>query len=101
MLCVAHLDAERRLIGIRLCYSADSSGIDFPLRTIVADALALGTSGLIIAHNHPSGDPSPSAADLAATRTLISVARPLGFRLHDHLVFAGRRCVSLREAGLL
>lgn len=101
MLCIAYLDAERGLIGIRLCYSAYSSGIDFPLRMIVADALALGTSGLIIAHNHPSGDPQPSVADLEATRTLLSVARPLGFRVHDHLVFAGTRCVSLREAGLL
>lgn len=101
MLCVAHLDAQRMLIGIRLRYSADLGGIDFPLRTIVADALALGSAGLIIAHNHPSGDPRPSPADLAATRTLLSVARPLGVRVHDHLVFAGRRCVSLREAGLL
>lgn len=101
MLCVAHLDADRMLIGIRLRYSADASGIDFPLRAIVADALALGTSGLILAHNHPSGDPSPSPADLAATRALLTVARPLGLRLHDHLVFAGSRCVSLREAGLL
>ena len=101
MLCIAHHDADRGLIGIRLCYSADSSGIDFPIRTIVADALALETSGLILAHNHPSGDPQPSAADLEATRRLLSVARPLGLRVHDHLVFAGRRCVSLREVGLL
>lgn len=98
---VAHLDRERQVLGIRLHYSDHCETVDFPLRTIIADALALGTAALLIAHNHPSGDPSPSRADLVATRALVDLARPLGIRLHDHLIFAGDDCRSMRTMGLL
>lgn len=98
---VAHLDAERRLIGLRFCYSPLCDAVEFPLRTIVADALALGARGILLAHNHPSGDPSPSPADLNATRALADLVRPLDIRLHDHLIFASGGWLSLRALGLM
>lgn len=101
MLWIAHLDGERRLIGLRFRYSPSARSVPFSVRAIVEDAIALGSRGLVMAHNHPSGDPRPSAADLEATRALARAAEPIDLRIHDHLVFAGANCVSLREAGYL
>jgi len=101
MVCVAHLDSEHGLIELRLSYARDVGCINLPIRTIVADALALGSDGLIVAHNHPSGTARPSESDVMATRLLASIVRPLGLRLHDHLVFGGSECFSFRGMGLL
>ncbi len=98
---VAHLDGDRLLIGLRLDYSDRCDSIDFPVRKIIHDAIHLGTDGLIIAHNHPSGDPSPSRADLLATRSLVDLLRPLGVKLYDHLIFADGQSRSLRAMGLI
>lgn len=98
---VAHLDAARGLIAVRDCPIGSRDQVGLPLRAIVADVLALGTHGLLLAHNHPSGDPSPSRADLAATRALAELMRRLDVRLHDHLIFAGGRCASFKVLGLL
>ena len=98
---VAHLATDRTLLGLRLHYSNLCDEVIFPLRIVIQDALQVGTSGLVIAHNHPSGNPAPSAADLAATRSLVAAARPLGIRLHDHLIFAGHESRSLFAMGLL
>jgi DNA repair protein RadC len=97
---VAYLGDRQQLLGTgRSEGGADAA--DLPIRQIVAEALRLGASGLIIAHNHPSGDASPSEADLSATRRLAETAAAVGLRLHDHLIFAGPGCRSLRELGLL
>lgn len=98
---VAHLDHDQTLIGLRLHYSDLCNEVAFPLRTIIHDALQLGTAGILIAHNHPSGDPAPSQDDLRATRALVRLARPLGIRIHDHLIFAGPRSTSLSAMGML
>jgi len=72
----------------------------FP-REIVKRALDLEASALILIHNHPSGDPSPSAADVEMTKEVISAAQALSITVHDHLII-GQNChVSLRETGLL
>ena len=100
-LAVLHLDSERRMLALdeKLVESRDEMVL--PMRAIIADALDLGTSGMVIAHNHPSGDPRPSRADIAATRRLAETAANLGIRLHDHLIFAGKSCRSFRALGLL
>jgi DNA repair protein RadC len=100
-LYVAHLAADGLLIGFRVRDAALDKQIDFPMRSIIADALSLGSAALILAHNHPSGDPTPSHADIQATRGLILASRSLGFTVRDHLVFAGETFVSFRERGLL
>ena len=71
------------------------------MRAIFAAALGHDAAGMVIAHNHPSGDPRPSRADRDATRRLAETAPALGISLHDHLIFAGGGCRSFRELGLL
>jgi DNA repair protein RadC len=100
-LCVAHLTVARVLIGVQICSSGRAETIALPIRDIVADALRRGSRGLILAHNHPGGNPAPSAADLEATRLLARVVAPLGIRLWDHLILAGGQWQSLRALALI
>jgi len=100
-LAIVHLDAAQCLIAIDERTSVRSDAIDLPMREIFQAALASGAVGLILAHNHPSGDPRPSRADIEATRRFAETAATLGIRLHDHLIFAGGECRSFREMGLL
>lgn len=97
---VLHLDDERLLLAQRE-YPGGVRDAELPLRAIMEEALRLGTSALVIAHNHPSGDPDPSAEDLRVSRVLADTARNLGIRLIDHLIFAGQEVRSLRDLGLL
>ena len=70
-------------------------------REVVKRALDLGASALILVHNHPSGDPTPSKADVTTTRDIIKAAAPLGVTVHDHLVIGRGRHASLRDMGLI
>jgi DNA repair protein RadC len=98
---VAHLDEEGRILGVSAGADGNAASIILPLREIVRDAIALGARALVLAHNHPSGDPTPSPADKAATRRLAEIVGGLDIRLLDHLVFAGEGCRSFRQMGLL
>jgi DNA repair protein RadC len=97
----AHLSKDRELIALRLYGGESPSGFELPIRSIVAEALVLSSHGLLIAHNHPSGDPTPSRADIVATRALAEVATSLGIRFYDHLIFAAGGWKSLMALGLL
>ena len=68
-------------------------------REVVKRALELGASALILVHNHPSGDPTPSQADIAVTQDIKKAAAPLGVVLHDHVIIGRNRHTSLRELG--
>jgi len=70
-------------------------------REVVKRALELNASALILVHNHPSGDPTPSEADIAMTRQIQAAAQALDLTLHDHLVIGKSRELSFRSAGLL
>ncbi|MBC8647210.1 MAG: DNA repair protein RadC, partial [Thermoanaerobaculia bacterium] len=70
-------------------------------REILKRALLASAAGVIVYHNHPSGDPSPSREDREFTRRLASAADVVGLRLLDHIVVGREGCVSFREAGLL
>ena len=59
------------------------------------------SAGIVLAHNHPSGDARPSDSDCRATRRLATAAEALDCTLVDHLIFAGDDCTSLRRMGLL
>ncbi len=100
-LAVAYLDAGQGLIDLVAIGPGAPEHVELPVRRIVADALRLGAYGLVIAHDHPSGDPRPSAEDIEASRELADVASRLGIRLHDHLIFGGKEVRSLRELGFL
>lgn len=99
-LVVAHLDCDARCIELSKYRGVeDSAGL--PVRTILADAVRLGSAGIVLAHNHPSGDPTPSQSDLRATRRLANAAEGIDLTILDHLVFAGSDYRSFRRLGLL
>jgi DNA repair protein RadC len=70
-------------------------------REVVKRALALEASSIILVHNHPSGDPTPSKADIQMTMQIMDAAAPLGVRVHDHLVIGRGKHVSFKSLGLL
>ena len=70
-------------------------------REVVKRALELNASALILVHNHPSGDPTPSGADIEMTRRIAETAKPLGIELHDHLVIGKGKHASFRSLGLI
>jgi DNA repair protein RadC len=70
-------------------------------REVVKRALELGASALILVHNHPSGDPTPSKADIAVTKDIVKAAAPLGLTVHDHLIIGRGQHSSLRDLGLI
>jgi DNA repair protein RadC len=70
-------------------------------REVVKRALELNASALILVHNHPSGDPTPSKADIAVTQDIKTAAAPLGVVLHDHVIIGRNVHVSLRDLGLI
>ena len=99
-LFVAYLNGVKRCLDVSR-HDGDEGGIDWPLRAILLNASRLDCSGLIVAHNHPSGDPTPSASDRHATKRRAEGGAALDITLLDHLVFGGERCVSFRRMGLL
>lgn len=99
-LWVAHTDDQARCIHLSR-HSGDENGAELPVRTIIADAAVHGSAGIVLAHNHPSGDPNPSDSDRRATRRLALAAEALDCTILDHLVFAGTECTSFRRMGLL
>jgi DNA repair protein RadC len=70
-------------------------------REVVKRALELGATAIIMVHNHPSGDPTPSADDIAMTREVAEAAGKLGISLHDHIVIGRKGHVSLKSQGLI
>ena len=70
-------------------------------REVVKRALELGASSLIMVHNHPSGDPTPSRADIEMTKEVAAAAQALGISLHDHIVVGKKNHASFKSLGLL
>jgi DNA repair protein RadC len=70
-------------------------------REIVKRALELSASALILVHNHPSGDPTPSRADIEMTREIQAAAKALKIQLHDHLVIGRSGHASFKTLGLI
>jgi DNA repair protein RadC len=70
-------------------------------REIVKRALELGASAVILAHNHPSGDPTPSRADIEMTRDVVDAAKALKITVHDHVIVGRSGHASFKALGLL
>ena len=99
-LIVAHVDNAARCIHVEQ-YSGGPAAVGLPVRDIMTDALRLGSAGVILAHNHPSGDATPSEADFRATRKLARAGEVIDLIVLDHLIFANRDCRSMRRMGLI
>ncbi len=99
-LLVAHVDASTRCIHVEH-YEGASASVTIPVRQIVADAAKFGSVGVVLAHNHPSGDCQPSEADYRATCKLARAGESIDLVILDHLIFAGPDCSSMRRMGLI
>lgn len=97
----AYLDPEWMLLGVRETEIGTAHGIGVPLRDVIADVLALGACAMVMVHNHPTGDLSPSAADVAVTRRLVAGLEAIDVRLADHVVIGPDGYASMRELGFL
>lgn len=98
---VLFLDHRNHLIPAEMTAEGTVDHAPVYPREVVRRALELSASALILVHNHPSGDPTPSQADIAMTRQVVEAARALGIRVHDHLVVGREGCASLRNLGLM
>jgi DNA repair protein RadC len=78
-----------------------NSGIAVDVPTIIMSAMRKSASAIILVHNHPSGDPEPSEADLTLTRSIEKACAMMGLRLADHLIVASGRWFSFAQAGLI
>ncbi|MGV1913344.1 RadC family protein, partial [Agrobacterium vitis] len=70
-------------------------------REVVKRALELSATAIILVHNHPSGDPTPSRADIEMTKTIIDTAKPLGITVHDHVIIGKQGHASLKGLRLI
>jgi DNA repair protein RadC len=98
---VYFLNQKHRLIADELQQSGTINQAPVYAREIVKRALDLSASSLILAHNHPSGDPAPSKQDIEITRQIAAAAAMLEIEVHDHVIIAGGKHYSFRSNGLL
>ncbi len=94
------VDARHRFKGRSLVSRGTLTSAPVHPREVFVPALRLAGAAVIVAHNHPSGDPEPSAEDVAVTARLVEAGRVVGVPLLDHVVVGGERWVSLRQRGL-
>jgi len=95
------LDLRMRLIGFRRISQGSLAATPASARDLFACAVNTTAAALILAHNHPSGDPTPSAEDLTVTDRMVRAGQALEIPVIDHLILGGRRVISLRESGQL
>jgi DNA repair protein RadC len=98
---MVYLDPEWRLLGMRHHAAGQTQSLLLPVRSIVADAIALDAVAVALAHNHPSGDPTPSSADYRLTQRLARTLDAVDVRLVEHVVLARDGIVRFRTLGLL
>jgi DNA repair protein RadC len=98
---VLYLNAKNMLIRNEPVSEGSVDEAAVYIREVIRRALELQASALIIVHNHPSSDPTPSQQDIRLTRNLIEAGRHLGITVHDHLIIAARGHSSLRALGLI
>jgi len=100
-LFVILLDTRNRVLGLPFeVYHGSLNTSLVRVGELFREAIKVNAAALIVAHNHPSGDPSPSPEDVAVTRALVEAGKLLDIDVLDHLVIGGNRFVSLKERGL-
>lgn len=95
------LDCQQRYIRDERVASGDWTNVAIRLRPLFRRTMDIGAAKLVLCHNHPSGDPTPSQADIIFTNEVQKIAQSLGIELLDHLIVAGKSVFSMRTAGLV
>lgn len=94
-----NVDVRHQVLSMPLVYQGTVSGTTIRVAEVFRPAIISNASGLVVAHNHPSGDPTPSPNDVALTRQLRAAGQLLDIELLDHIIIGRDRFVSLRERG--
>jgi DNA repair protein RadC len=96
---ILFLDKKNALIADEVQQTGTVDHTPVYPREVVRRALELSATAVILVHNHPSGDPTPSRADIEMTKTIIASAKPLGISVHDHIIIGKKGHASMK--GLL
>ncbi len=98
---VLFLDKRNQLIADEVQQTGTVDHTPVYPREVVKRALELSATAVVLVHNHPSGDPTPSRADIAMTKSIVEVARPLGIEVHDHIIVGKEGHASLKGLKLI
>jgi len=98
---VLFLDRKNRLIADEIMGHGTIDRAPVYPREIIKRALSLEASALILAHNHPSGDPTPSHSDIEITKRIVDAAKTIGVSVHDHLIIGRENTASFKTLGLM
>lgn len=98
---ILFLDKKNALIADEVQQTGTIDHTPVYPREVIKRALELSASALILVHNHPSGDPTPSRADIQMTNTIADIAKPLGIELHDHIIVGKHGHASFKGLQLL
>ncbi len=101
MLYLLCLDGAGRVLGCRKLGQGGANSAEVPVRRMVQEALSLNASGVVLAHNHPSGIALPSKEDVELTLRLRDALELMSLTLLDHIVVAEDDFVSMRDSGFL
>ena len=97
---VLFLDARFRMLGSETLYVGSLNASHIRVAEVFREAIRRNCAAIMVAHNHPSGDPTPSPEDVEVTRQLVKAGKMLNIKVVDHLIISRQRFVSLRERGL-
>lgn len=98
---ILFLDKKNHLIADEVQGQGTVDHTPVYVREVVKRALELSSTAIILVHNHPSGDPTPSRADIDMTRLIVEAGRPLGVQVHDHVIVGRDGCASFRALRLI
>lgn len=98
---VLHLNTRNMLIRDELMSEGSIDEAAFYVREVIRRAIDLGSAAVILVHNHPSGDPTPSRADIEVTRNMTEAGKRMGIAVHDHIIMGTSGHSSLRALGLM
>jgi DNA repair protein RadC len=98
---ILFLDKKNALIADEVQQTGTVDHTPVYPREVMRRALELSATALILVHNHPSGDPAPSQADIQITKAIVDIAAPLGIAVHDHVIVGKNGHASLKELRLI
>jgi DNA repair protein RadC len=100
VMCVVHLDSRNKVLAIENAFVGTINSNHIRVADLMKGAILQNAAAILLAHNHPSGDPSPSPEDVAVTKAIKAGAGLLDIELLDHIIIGDGRFISLKERGL-
>lgn len=98
---VAFLDTKNKVIGRKTIFKGTLNGTVVHAREVYREAIVRSSASIVVAHQHPSGNPSPSEEDIDVTKSLVKAGESIGIKLLDHIIIGNPSFVSLKEKGYI